>query len=57
MNDHSASLSLALPTAKPEDVGLSPAGLARLEAVMRREVDSKRLPGVTMLIARQGKVA
>jgi CubicO group peptidase (beta-lactamase class C family) len=57
MNDSSTSLSLALPTAKPEDVGLSPAGLARLEAVMQREVDSKRLPGVTMLIARQGKVA
>ena len=57
MNDSSTSLSLALPTAKPEDVGLAPAGLARLETVMQREVDSKRLPGVTMLIARQGKIA
>ena len=57
MNDSSTSLSLALPTAKPEDVGLSPAGLARLEAIMQREVDSKRVPGVAMLIAREGKVA
>jgi CubicO group peptidase (beta-lactamase class C family) len=57
MNDSAASLSLPLPTAKPEDVGLSPAGLARLEAVMQREVDAKRLPGATMLIARGGKVA
>ncbi len=34
-----------------------PAGLARLEAVMQREVDSARVPGVAMLIARRGKVA
>jgi CubicO group peptidase (beta-lactamase class C family) len=51
------SLSLALPTAKPEDVGLSPAGLVRLAAAMQREVDSARLPGVAMLVARGGKVA
>src|SRR5579863_4545594 len=57
MTDIPISLSLALPTARPEDVGLSPAGLARLEAVMQREVDARRLPGVTMLIARGGKVA
>jgi CubicO group peptidase (beta-lactamase class C family) len=57
MNDSQISLSLALPSAKPEDVGLSPAGLARLEAVMQREVDSERLPGAAMLIARGGKIA
>jgi CubicO group peptidase (beta-lactamase class C family) len=57
MTDAPISLSLALPTAKPEDVGLSPAGLARLEAIMQREVDSARVPGVAMLIARSGKVA
>jgi CubicO group peptidase (beta-lactamase class C family) len=57
MNDSQISLSLALPGAKPEDVGLSLAGLARLEAAMQREVDSRRLPGAAMLIARGGKVA
>ena len=57
MNDSSISLSLALPTALPEDVGLSPAGLARLEAVMQREVNAKRFPASPMLIARGGKVA
>jgi CubicO group peptidase (beta-lactamase class C family) len=57
MTDAPISLSLALPTAKPEDVGLSPAGLARLGAVMQREVDCARVPGVAMLIARGGKVA
>src|SRR5260370_37103460 len=51
------ALPLPLPTAKPEDVGLLPAGLSRLEAVMQREVDAKRVPGATMLIARGGKVA
>ncbi|MGA2792283.1 MAG: serine hydrolase domain-containing protein [Roseiarcus sp.] len=57
MNDSPTSFSLALPTAEPEDIGLSPAGLARLGAVMQREVDSKRLPGAAMLIARGGKIA
>jgi CubicO group peptidase (beta-lactamase class C family) len=57
MNDSQISLSLALPTAKPGDAGLSPVGLARLEAAMQREVDSRRLPGAAMLIARGGKVA
>jgi CubicO group peptidase (beta-lactamase class C family) len=57
MTDAPISLSLALPTAKPEDVGLSPAGLARLEAAMQREIDSGRTPGVEMLVARRGKIA
>jgi CubicO group peptidase (beta-lactamase class C family) len=57
MNDSSISLSLALPTARPEDAGLNPAGLARLEAIMEREVSADRLPGAAMLIARGGKIA
>jgi CubicO group peptidase (beta-lactamase class C family) len=57
MNDAPISLSLALPTARPEDVGLSAAGLARIEAVMQREVEAARVPGAAMLIARGGKVA
>jgi len=56
MPDAPISLSLALPNARPEDVGLSPAGLARLEAVMKREVEAGRLPGAAMLVARGGKV-
>ena len=57
MNDSQTSVSPALPTAEPEDVGLSPAGLARIGVVMQREVDSGRLPGAAMLIARGGKIA
>jgi CubicO group peptidase (beta-lactamase class C family) len=56
MNDSSNSFSKVLPTTSPKDAGLSPAGLARLEAAMRREVEEGRLPGAAMLIARGGKV-
>ena len=56
MNDNRAFLSSAFPAADPEEAGLSAAGLARLTAVMQREVDSRRVPGVAMLIARRGKV-
>jgi CubicO group peptidase (beta-lactamase class C family) len=47
----------ALPMAKPEEVGLSSPALARLTAVMRREVEAEHVPGVSMLISRRGKVA
>ena len=45
-----------LAAADPEQAGLSAAGLARLSAVMQREVDARHVPGVAMLIARGGKV-
>jgi CubicO group peptidase (beta-lactamase class C family) len=57
VNDHRASFSDALPAADPEEAGLFAAGLARLTAVMQREVDSRRVPGISMLIARRGQVA
>jgi CubicO group peptidase (beta-lactamase class C family) len=57
MPDSPISLSLVLPEAAPEDVGLSGAGLARIAAVMQREVDSARAPGAAMLVARRGKIA
>jgi len=49
-------IQATLPMAKPEEVGLSSMALARLGAVMRREVEVKRVPGVSMLISRRGKV-
>src|SRR5262249_237461 len=45
-----------MPAASPEAHGLSPAGLAKLTAMMQREIDAGGLPGVSMLIARGGKV-
>jgi len=56
VNDNRASSSSAFAATEPEEAGLSAAGLARLTAVMQREVDARRVPGVSMLIARGGKV-
>ena len=46
-----------LPAADPDAAGLTHDGLARLTAIMHGEVDSGRVPGASMLIARAGKVA
>ena len=49
--------SFVLPYAPAETVGLIPERLERLTAVMAREVEEKKAPGVSMLIARHGKIA
>ena len=46
----------ALPQAPPESVGLDPTRLKRLTAFMARQVEEKKAPGVSMLIARNGKI-
>lgn len=46
----------ALPTATPEDVGISSERLARLHDAMQRLVDEGRLAGITTMIARRGRV-
>ena len=56
MNAASNALS-GLPTARPEEVGLSSAGLRRMIDAMEREIAASRAPGMSMLIARHGKVA
>ncbi len=56
MNDQATRYPQTLPAADPDAVGLSPSGLARLAAVMQREVDAGHVPGISMLIARQGKI-
>ena len=56
MNEPRPNFSHAMAAAEPQEAGLSPAGLAKLTAIMQREVDAKRLPGVSMLIARRGKI-
>jgi len=43
--------------AAPEDVGLSSAQLARIEATTRKYVESGLVPGSVMLVARRGKIA
>jgi CubicO group peptidase (beta-lactamase class C family) len=46
-----------LPLTTPEDIGLSTAGLDRLGAVIRGEVERKRVPGAVALVARRGQLA
>lgn len=45
-----------LPTAKPEEVGMSSDRLARIRAGMRRYVDRGLVPGAVTLVARRGRV-
>ncbi len=47
----------ALPTAKPEEVGLSSQRLARVTEVVKGEIALGRYPGAVALVARRGKIA
>ncbi len=49
--------SFALSYAPSETVGLIPERLERITAVMARQVEERKAPGVSMLIARHGKIA
>jgi|SRR5580658_417335 CubicO group peptidase (beta-lactamase class C family) len=49
--------SPGLPAARPEQLGLSAARLARLSGVFAAEIDQGRLPGAVVLIVRRGKIA
>jgi CubicO group peptidase (beta-lactamase class C family) len=53
----SSSWAQGLPTAEPEEVGLSADRLSRIEKVMKDYVSQKKIPGVVALVARKGKVA
>ncbi|WP_316168639.1 MULTISPECIES: serine hydrolase domain-containing protein [unclassified Bradyrhizobium] len=52
---HAASAA-PLPEAKPDDVGFSQAGLARMDDFFAREIAAKRVPGAVVAIARDGKL-
>jgi CubicO group peptidase (beta-lactamase class C family) len=56
MTDTLTRTFAGLPTAEPDDIGLSRPALKRLTAVMECEIAAGRAPGVSMLIARDGKV-
>ncbi len=46
-----------LPTAKPEDVGMSSARLARITETLKADVEHGRIPGAVVVIARRGRIA
>ena len=52
-----AAQAQALPTAKPEAVGMSGERLNRIGDFLRAEVAQKRVPGASVMVVRGGKVA
>src|SRR5262249_57872916 len=46
----------ALPRAKPEEVGLSAERLARIDSVLKADIEAGRVPGAGIAIARPGKL-
>jgi len=46
-----------LATTQPESVGLSSARLQRLAATLKADIDKGTIPGVVLMISRQGKIA
>jgi len=53
----SVASAQGLPSATPEEVGLSAERLGRVGQFLRSEVEAKKLPGAVALIARKGRVA
>jgi len=55
--------ALALPVraqdfaTEPEQAGFSPAGLARIDAFLQNEVDTRKIPGGILLVKRKGAIA
>lgn len=50
------ALAASLPTAKPEDVGLSSERLQRIEQMIQRRVDAGEMAGAVDIVARKGKI-
>ena len=51
-----AQSAAPLPTAKPDQVGMSAQKLARISEVFKQEVDQGKLPGAVVMVARKGKL-
>jgi CubicO group peptidase (beta-lactamase class C family) len=47
----------SLPSAKPEEVGLSSQRLAKIADAFSQEIKDQKIPGAVIMIARKGKVA
>lgn len=45
-----------LPTAKPEQVGLSSERLERVSRALRNEIEAGKIPGAVALVARKGRI-
>ena len=52
----SATLAGSIPTAKPEDVGMSSERLERIGPAMQARIDAGEIAGVVTLVARRGRI-
>ena len=52
----SFAIAQNIPTAKPEDVGMSTARLKNVKASLQAEVDKGNIPGAVVMINRKGKL-
>ncbi len=52
-----AAAQVPLPSARPEQVGLSTERLGRLGQVLRQEIEKGKIPGAVALVARKGRIA
>jgi CubicO group peptidase (beta-lactamase class C family) len=52
----SQSFPQSLPTAKPEEVGISSSHLNQVKTIIQEAIDHKDFPGATILVARKGKI-
>jgi len=52
-----ASAEAPQATAKPEEVGFSREGLARIDTYLKNEIAGNKIPGAMMIIQRNGRVA
>jgi CubicO group peptidase (beta-lactamase class C family) len=50
------SVTAAVPTAKPEEVGFSPERLRRVDEVIARHVQARNFSGAVTLVARHGRI-
>src|SRR5690349_774720 len=50
-------MTRSLPSAAPDEVGLSGRQLERISAALRHQVEQRHVPGVSALVARRGKIA
>src|SRR5260221_9950531 len=46
-----------LPSAKPEDVGISSEKLDRIKPILKEFIDNQKTAGVVAVVARRGKIA
>src|SRR5439155_21588121 len=52
-----AAADQSLPSAKPEEVGLSSERLGELTARLKADIEKGVIPGAIVLVARHGKIA